>query len=101
MDEDASLKEVSVVEETEMIEGGSEVGIACEVGSGRRLCKRALEKGGARMERNCRIDDNVVTSGFIRSMSGSVGRQQGINLEVDLNRAYVESSWDGAAHLSE
>ncbi|XP_028083084.1 uncharacterized protein LOC114284375 [Camellia sinensis] len=33
MEEDASLKEVSVVEETEMMEGRSEVGIARETGS--------------------------------------------------------------------
>ncbi|CAL5340159.1 unnamed protein product [Camellia sinensis] len=78
MEEDASLKEVSVVEETEMMEGGSEV-----VGS-------------------YRVDDVVVTSGFIKSMSGFVGKQQGINLGVvDLNRAHVDTSWDGLAQGAE
>ncbi|GMP41840.1 hypothetical protein CsSME_00011796 [Camellia sinensis var. sinensis] len=70
LEEDASLRVVFVVEETDMMEGASGVGASREEGPVRRLCKGVSNKGGARKQGSGRVDDEVVTSGFIRSTSG-------------------------------
>ncbi|XP_028070288.1 uncharacterized protein LOC114272780 [Camellia sinensis] len=101
LEEDASLRVVSVVEETDMMEGVSGEGFSRKEGAEKKLCKGVSEKGGARKEGSCRVDDEVVTSGFIRSTSGSVGKQPGINLEVNLNRAHFETCRIGSAQRAE
>ncbi|CAL5444526.1 unnamed protein product [Camellia sinensis] len=101
MDEETRLRELSVVESSELMMGGLEEGTARKDGSIRRLCLGEPEGGGARKEDSCRGDDEVFKSGFIKSLSGPVGLQQGINLEVDLNRAHLESSKEGSAQWAE
>ncbi|THG12982.1 hypothetical protein TEA_027129 [Camellia sinensis var. sinensis] len=59
MDEEARLRELSVVEESELMMGGSEEGAAREDGSVRRLCLGEPEGGGACKEDSCRGDDEV------------------------------------------
>ncbi|GMP93195.1 hypothetical protein CsSME_00043137 [Camellia sinensis var. sinensis] len=71
LEEDASLRVVSMVEETDMMEGASGEGTSRKEGAEKKLCKGVSEKGGARKEGSCRVDDEVVTSGFIRSTSGN------------------------------
>ncbi|GMQ11880.1 hypothetical protein CsSME_00054355 [Camellia sinensis var. sinensis] len=101
MDEETRLRKLSVVESSELMMGGLEEGAARKDGSIRRLCLGEPEGGGARKEDSCRGDDEVFKSGFIKSLSGPVGLQQGINLEVDLNRAHLESSKEGSAQWAE
>lgn len=97
MEEEDRLKEISVVDESEMMMGGSEIGAARKEDSIRKLCQGESEVGGARKEGSWRGDDEVYTPGFIKSLSGSVGPQQGINIEVNLNRAQLGTSKEGSA----
>ena len=75
MDEETRLRELSVVDSSELIMGGLEEGAARKDGSIRRLCLGEPEGGGARKEDSCRGDDEVFKFGFIISLSGPVGLQ--------------------------
>ncbi|GMQ03247.1 hypothetical protein CsSME_00049123 [Camellia sinensis var. sinensis] len=93
LDGDVRLSDVSAVAETDMMKDGSEEGGACvSQPAGVGLSYEQYDDGA-----RCRVDAEVYTSGFIRSLSGSDCNRQGIHLEVDLNRAQLAGGLDGSA----
>ncbi|KAL7250809.1 hypothetical protein ACSBR1_012757 [Camellia fascicularis] len=76
LDRDDKLRNVSVVAETKMRQEGSEEGGACvrdfaELGTSSKHCADVVRR---------RVDGEVHTPGFIKSISGSIGNIAGIQI---------------------
>ncbi|GMP56130.1 hypothetical protein CsSME_00020718 [Camellia sinensis var. sinensis] len=97
LDGDDRLRDVSVVVETDMMkemstEGGARINQLAEVGTSCKQCGDNARR---------RVDGDVYTPGFIRSLSGSESNRLGIHLEMAFDGAQMVGGLVGSAQRIE